>query len=124
TRTRNGDEISLFSDLSKYDEDLFTECGKDEVKYLDEINYSYEIKKTAEHFTERVIKIQNSRVPSKSYGTLIKISSLKKGGLDLKKIDEIINDVNKLSSPFSEENVTQDFLFDLLINNTSRFKED
>ncbi|WP_035655542.1 sensor histidine kinase [Flavobacterium filum] len=124
TRTKNGDEISLFSDLSKYDQDLFTEVGKEEVKYLDQINYNYEIKSSPEHFVERTINIQNSRVSSKSYGTLIKISNLKKGGLDLKKIDEIINDVNKLSSPFSEENVTKDFIFDLLINNSSRFKDD
>jgi signal transduction histidine kinase len=123
TRTKNGDEISLFSDLSKYNEDLFTEIGKDEVKYLDQINYDYEIKSFPEHFVERNINIQNSRVLSKSYGTLIRITNLK-SGLDLKKIDEIINDVNKLSSPFSEENVTKDFLFDLLINSSSRFKED
>jgi signal transduction histidine kinase len=124
TRTNNGDEITLFSDLSKYDEDLFTEIGDEEVKYLDQINYNYEILDAPKHFVKREIKIHNSSVASKSYGTLIKISNLKKGGLDLKKIDEIINDVNKLSSPFSEENVTKDFTFDLLINNSSRFKDD
>lgn len=124
TRSTTEKEISLLTDLSKYNEELFTEKGKEDVKYLDEIKYNYEIHDTAEYIKKGSIVIQGDSKTREPHGTIIRISNLKKGGFDLKRIDEIIDDVNKLSSPFAEESVTQDFVFDLLINGDSRYKSD
>lgn len=124
TRSTTENEISLVSDLSKYNEELFTEKNKEDVKYLDEIKYNYEIHDTAKHIKKGEILIQEEKKERKPHGTIIRISNLKKGVFDINRIDEIINDVNKLSSPFAQKNVTKDFVFDLLINGASRYKSD
>lgn len=122
----NSKEIYLKSDLSKYDEETFIKKNDrdSKVEFLDEVVYDYEINNTAKEIFEKPILIQNSKKKRKNYGTLIRISNLKQGGLNLSRIDEIIDDVNKLGSPFSEENISKDFTFDLLINNKSRYHKD
>jgi len=121
-------EIYLKTDLFDYDEEVFTKKNDKEkkVQFLDQIEYDYEINDKAKEIYEKPILIQNVKKKRPPFGTLIRITNIKQGGLNLKRIDEIIDDVNKLGSPFSEkrEDITKDFSFDLLLNGTSRYQKD
>lgn len=114
-------EIYLKGDLSPFDEEIFIK--NDKVQYLDEIKYEYEVDKKPLKIVPGTILIQNIKHKKEEHGTIIRISNLK-GGLNYQKINEITEDVNKLGSPFSQDDITTDFTFDILINGESYYKKD
>jgi len=112
---KDSQEIYLKSDLSIYDDELISKKGGKDPVFLDNIQFSYEIRPPAA-IIQKEISIFNEKIARLPNGTLIKITNIK-GTWSEKKIEDIATDCLKLISPFNKF----DFIWDITLNGETKF---
>lgn len=125
TRPQCGNcEYVINYDLSKYDDDFLTESGVEKELFIDNIDINV-IEREPEVFIE-IAEDANDKQRQTLSGTRIEISNLK-GSWDLKKIEQVCSESQKLESIFDKifsKNIAHPFEMGFELNGNKLFISD
>lgn len=125
TRPQCGNcEYVINYDLSKYDDDFLTESGVEKELFIDNIDITV-IEREPEVFIE-IAEDANDKQRQTLSGTRIEISNLK-GSWDLKKIEQVCSESQKLESIFDKifsKNIAHPFEMGFELNGNKLFISD
>lgn len=125
TRPQCGNcEYVINYDLSKYDDDFLTESGVEKELFIDNIDINV-IEREPEVFIE-ITEDANDKQRQTLSGTRIEISNLK-GSWDLKKIEQVCSESQKLESIFDKifsKNIAHPFEMGFELNGNKLFISD
>jgi signal transduction histidine kinase len=113
TKQEGKKEIKLTSDLTVYDDEILYEKGKTDIKYLDELEFDYEIRPNLIHFLAGTLIVRGKKKQRENHGTIISITNLS-NSWSKSKIENIFSDVLRIESPFAD--ITKSFLIDFTLN--------
>ena len=113
TKQERSKEIKVTSDLTGYDDEILYEKGETDIKYLDELEFEYEIRPKLIHFLAGKLIVRGKKKQRENHGTLISITNLS-DSWSKSKIENIFSDVLRIESPFTE--ITKSFLIDFTLN--------
>jgi signal transduction histidine kinase len=120
---KNEKEILLLTDLSSFDDELIHDgLNKTIPKYLDEIEYLYEIRNSPVEIVEKKVLIRGKIEHRLPHGTIIRITNLR-GEWSFDKIGIILSDISKLNNPITAK-ASDSFVCEILVNGQSQFKPD
>jgi signal transduction histidine kinase len=116
-------ELKVVNDLSGFDEEIISKNKNKKPTFLDQIEFSCEIRDNIEYFKQNHIKFLGKKIKRLPHGTLIRISNLK-GEWSFSKIDDINKEIYKLKTPFGDKKDPSKFDFEITVNNKNYSKPD
>jgi len=113
-KNKRANEITLITDLSKYDEEVLSEktsAPSKEPLFFDQLYAKYYIRDKPKYIKPGILRVENQKVKRRKHGTLIRITKLNyEWSLD--EVRNIRTILSRLQSPFRKKDFAVSIVFE------------